>query len=64
MCLFSMVRKVIAQCKALKLKEIALAAAERYKHKLRHYLFQLAEFTLGELPSPRGSTLKAGARLS
>ena len=28
------VHKVIAQCKALKLKEIALAAAERYKHNL------------------------------
>ena len=58
--------KAFAECCSLQWVYASDGVANRFSSeaKLGHYLFQgcinLAEFTLSELPSPRGSTLQAG----
>ena len=58
--------KAFAECCSLQWVYASQGVANRFSNeaKLGHYLFQgcinLAEFTLSELPSPRGSTLQAG----
>ena len=58
--------KAFAECCSLQWVYASDGVANRFSSeaKLGHYLFQgcinLAEFTLGELPSPRGPTLQAG----
>ena len=54
--------KAFAECCSLQWVYASDGVANRFSSeaKLRHYLFNLAEFTLSELPSPRGSTLQAG----
>ena len=60
--------KAFAECCSLQWVYASDGVANRFssKAKLGHYLFQgcinLTEFTLGELPSPRGPTLQAGTR--
>ena len=58
--------KAFAECCSLQWVYASEGVANRFSNeaKLGHCLFQgcinLAEFTLSELPSPRGSTLQAG----